>query len=492
MPTVNLSATLGACDAVIIGSRPGRTSASIVSDAIPTAKLKSLEAALKAVNATGKADEVITLPANGAVSAEVIVVVGLGKKSERTRESLRRSVGAGVRALANRKRVAIALPVESATDVDDIATGALLGAYSFTEFKSGKKDDTALTKITIVTKSARTRAFVQAAERATVVADAVNLARDLVNTPPGHLPPAQLVARAKQAAKGLPITIEVLDEKALARKKSGGILAVGQGSANPPRLAIMKYAPRGAKAKLALVGKGITFDSGGLSLKPPQAMETMKCDMGGAAAVIAAVTAIAALGLKVNVTGYLPTAENMPSGTAQRPGDIITMYGGTTVEVLNTDAEGRLILGDALVMACENKPDVIVDAATLTGAQAVALGSRTSGVMGNNDAFRTRVVDVSSRAGEMMWPMPLPADLRPSLDSPVADLANIGDRMGGMLTAGLFLAEFVKPEIPWVHLDIAGPAFNEGAPYGYTPKGGTGAAVRTFISLAEDLAESGA
>jgi leucyl aminopeptidase len=243
-----------------------------------------------------------------------------------------------------------------------------------------------------------------------------------------------------------------------------------------------------ATRQLALVGKGITFDSGGLSLKPAQAMEWMKADMGGAAAVLAAMTAIARLKPAVNVTGWMPLAENMPSGSAQRPSDVITIYGGTTVEVLNTDAEGRLVLADALVRAGEDAPDVIVDAATLTGAQMVALGNRTSAVMANDDTLRDRVHALATAAGDQMWPMPLPPELRASMDSSVADIANMGERYGGMLVAGLFLAEFVPDGTPWAHLDIAGPAFNEGEPFGYTPKGGTGAAVRTFVALAEAAA----
>ena len=214
----------------------------------------------------------------------------------------------------------------------------------------------------------------------------------------------------------------------------------------------------------------------------------MKSDMGGAAAVVCALGAIARLGLPVNVTAWAPLAENMPSGTAQRPSDVLTIYGGKTVEVLNTDAEGRLVLADALVAAGEESPDLIVDVATLTGAQLVALGSRTSAVMANDDAVREQVVGAAGRAGEAMWPMPLPEELRKSMDSEVADIANIGDRYGGMLVAGLFLKEFVGEGQRWAHLDIAGPSFNEGKPYGYTPKGGTGAAVRTLVSLAEELA----
>ena len=213
----------------------------------------------------------------------------------------------------------------------------------------------------------------------------------------------------------------------------------------------------------------------------------MKADMSGAAAVIAAVQAIASLELPIAVTGWVPAAENMPSGTAQRPGDVLTTYGGKTVEVLNTDAEGRLILADALGMAVEESPDLIVDVATLTGAQRIALGSRTAGVMANDDDARNRVIDAADTAGEAMWPMPLPDDLRASLDSATADIANIGDRMGGMLSAGVFLREFVPEDQPWVHIDIAGPAYNDKSPYGYTPKGGTGAAVRTFVELAENM-----
>jgi leucyl aminopeptidase len=241
---------------------------------------------------------------------------------------------------------------------------------------------------------------------------------------------------------------------------------------------------------VVFAGKGITFDSGGLSLKPSKSMEAMKSDMGGAAAVLAALQAVAALGPAVNVVGYLSLAENMPGGGAQRPSDVITIYGGKTVEVLNTDAEGRLVLADALARSAEDSPDLLIDVATLTGAQLVALGSRISGVMANDDGVLSGVVDAAGRAGEAMWPMPLPEELRKGLDSSVADLANVaGERDGGMLVAGLFLREFVPAGVRWAHLDIAGPAFHTGEPYGYTPKGGTGAAVRTLVQVALDVAD---
>jgi leucyl aminopeptidase len=277
---------------------------------------------------------------------------------------------------------------------------------------------------------------------------------------------------------------------------------VGKGSARPPRLVRLDYAPDGARGHVALVGKGITFDSGGLSIKPAAAMEEMKSDMAGAAAVLATVVAAARLGVPVRVSGWLALAENMPSGTAQRPSDVLTIRGGRTVEVLNTDAEGRLVMADAIVAACETGPDLVVDVATLTGAQVVALGRRVSAVMANDDALRERLVRLAGEAGELLWPMPLPPELRASLDSPVADIANIGERFGGMLVAGIFLSEFVgtrpgtgagdEKTIPWAHLDIAGPAFNGKDAHGYTPKGGTGVMVRTLVRLLEDVAAAGA
>ncbi|MFM7146120.1 MAG: leucyl aminopeptidase, partial [Actinomycetales bacterium] len=368
---------------------------------------------------------------------------------------------------------------------------ARLAAYDFTAYKgkgtsgNGGKPVASIVLLVPGPTTAEQRRIVADAN---LIADSVSLARDLVNTPPNALPPATLALAAKQAVEGLPVKVTIWDERTLARQGCGGILGVGQGSANPPRLARLDYSPAGAKRHLILVGKGITFDTGGISIKPAPNMDKMKGDMAGAAAVIAAVQAIAGLKLKVKVTGLIPTAENMPSGSAQRPGDVITMFDGRTVEVLNTDAEGRLILADALGIAVREKPALIIDVATLTGAQLIALGTRTAGVMSNDERARTEVCAAAAKAGETMWPMPLPEDLRASLDSATADIANIGDRNGGMLSAGVFLKEFVPDTQAWVHLDIAGPAFNEQGAYGYTPKGGTGAAVRTFVQVARELA----
>jgi leucyl aminopeptidase len=435
----------------------------------------------------------VRLATFGAIKASSVVVAGLGDAAAVDAEVLRRAAGAAVREAAGSRRVAISLGaagVPGEVGLRAVCEGALLGAYDFTEFRqaslAGRRAP--VEAVTVVVGDAKDKASVAAARRAQIVAAEVAAARDLVNTPPGDLHPLELAEFARDRAARAGCTVEVLDEKALRKGKYGGILGVGQGSANPPRLVRIGYTHPKATRTLAFVGKGITFDSGGLSLKPSASMEWMKSDMAGAAAVAVALTAIARLKLRVNVTGWMPAAENMPSGSAIRPGDVLTMYGGKRVEVLNTDAEGRLVLGDAIVRASEESPDLIVDAATLTGAQLVALGSRTAGVMANDDELRERVCAAAATAGEQVWPMPLPADLRKSIDSDIADIVNTGDRYGGMLVAGLFLKEFVGEGIPWAHMDIAGPSFNNEGAFGYTPKGGTGAAVRTFVQLAEDEA----
>jgi leucyl aminopeptidase len=441
---------------------------------------------------TGDADDVCRIPTMGATGATSVVVVGLGDPKKVDAETLRRAAGNGVRAAAGVRRatttLALSSTVDAATALRAVAEGSLLGAYDFVKFRhaslAGRKEP--VQQVTVAVADPKAKDAVQAQKRADVVSTAVALARDLVNTPPGDLHPADLADIAKTEAGKAGCQVDVMDEKALRKGGYGGILGVGQGSANPPRLVRMGYTHPRATRTLALVGKGITFDSGGISIKPAASMEWMKSDMGGAAAVIGAMTAIARLGLRLNVTGWAPMAENMPSGSAIRPGDVLTMYRGKRVEVMNTDAEGRLILGDAITRAGEEKPDLIVDAATLTGAQIVALGQRTAGVMGNDDDLRNRVIAASERAGEQMWPMPLPADLRKSIDSDTADILNTGDRYGGMLVAGLFLQEFVPDGTPWAHLDVAGPAYNTVDPWGYTPKGGTGVPVRTFVQLAED------
>ncbi|MFB9835679.1 leucyl aminopeptidase, partial [Actinoallomurus acaciae] len=397
------------------------------------------------------------------------------------------AAGVAARALTGLGRAALAFPVRTPEAAEAVAVGGLLGAYAFTGYRAAAGREEPVGELVIVADDA-VRAGIR---RGTVIGQELNRCRDLVNAPANDLTPEAFADAVRAAGEEHGLAVDVLDEKALAAGSYGGILGVGQGSVRPPRLVRIAHTHRDARLRLAFVGKGITYDSGGISLKPVGFNEIMKRDMAGAAAVFAAVVAAARLELPVDVTGWLALAENMPSGSATRPGDVLRMYGGRTVEVLNTDAEGRLVLADALTRAGEDAPDAIVDVATLTAAMKMALGHRMFGVMSGNDAFRDQVVEAARRSGEQAWPMPLPPDLRPSLDSPVADIANIGERMGGGLVAGLFLKEFTPDGTPWAHLDIAGPAFNESAPYGYTPKGGTGAAVRTLVRLAEDAAADG-
>jgi leucyl aminopeptidase len=488
-------------DAIVIGVVKGAEGPVVApgAEAVDKAYDGSLAGVLETLGAAGAEGEVTKLPAPAGFKAPLVVAVGLGAEPEKDAgfdaEALRKAAGVAARALTGAKKAAFALPLTDAADAGAVAEGVLLGAYSFDTYKEGaaasgrgakaKNGKGPLAEAALLGGKPRDRVYKAAIERATAVAEELNRARDLINMPPNDLNPEAFAAVAQAAAKEHGIKVQVLDEKALVKGGYGGILGVGAGSASGPRLVKLSYTSSKADKHLAFVGKGITYDSGGISLKPAGHNETMKCDMSGAAAVFAAVVAAARLGLEVNVTGWLALAENMPSGSATRPGDVLRMYSGKTVEVLNTDAEGRLVLADALWAASEEKPDAIVDVATLTGAMMLALGSRTFGIMANDEAFRSAVHEAAEEVGEPAWPMPLPEHLRKGMDSPTADIANMGERMGGGLVAGLFLREFVGEGITWAHLDIAGPAFNEGGPFGYTPKGGTGTAVRTLVRLAE-------
>ena len=483
-----------AADAIVIAVSKGTDGPEILGSPLSGAALASLKTSMPALGVTGAADQIVRLPGLPETGAQILVLAGLGpvKDGGVSDESLRRTAGAAIRQLAGLKHVLFAIPTTAVSQVSAIAQGAALGAYQYASLHTstkGKQDPVA--KVTIHSTLAKDPQLAAALEHASIVAKAVNATRTLVNEPPSKLYPATFAEAAKDLAKGLPVKVTVFDEKRLLKDGYGGIMGVGQGSSRPPRMVKLEYKSERAVADLALVGKGITFDSGGISIKPGAGMVTMKCDMAGAAAVLNSVLAVAELGMPVNVTGWLCIAENMPSGTAIRPSDVLTIFGGKTVEVLNTDAEGRLVMADGLVAASQEFPDVIIDVATLTGAQVVALGNRTAGVMGD-EGVTAALKAAADRAGELIWPMPLPEELRPSLESPVADMANIGERMGGMMTAAVFLQEFIGKDksgqtIPWAHLDIAGPAFNEAAPYGYTPKQGTGMAVRTLVAYVQDV-----
>ena len=417
-----------------------------------------------------------------------VVVVGLGP-IDVTPEEVRRATGAAVRLVAELaatgpQTVTISLETTEPQVIKGAAEGALLGAYSY---RPATPEAAGVGQVVLVSPNKRADAK-QALDLATVTAKAVITARDWVNTPANRLYPESFAESARTLARDAKVTAEVWDEKALEKEGFGGILAVGGGSERKPRLVKLSYAPRGARFHLALIGKGITFDTGGLNLKPGDGMYTMKTDMAGAAAVLAAVLAIAELGLRIRVTAWAAMAENMPSGASYRPSDVLTMYGGKTVENGNSDAEGRIVMADALARGSQEQPNLVLDVATLTGACMVALGHRVAGLMARDDATADLVLDAAEAAGEQFWQLPIPADARPKLDSLVADIKSTGDRYGGALTAAAFLSEFVPAEIPWAHLDIAGPAFNDGKPYDYTPSGGTGVAVRTLIALAHSLA----
>jgi len=448
-----------------------------------------MAAALGAGHAAGTST---ALPA-AAQDQPRLLVVGLGE-GEPTPEDLRRAAGSGVREAAGLAgegaalSVAVAFGTTVVEELQAVAEGALLGTYSYAPITSAARRPAPVAAVAVVhTGTTRTEDGAEVAVSAPAVAAAVLTAREWVNIPPNLLYPESFAAEVKALVKDVKITVDVLDVAALTKGGYGGLLAVGGGS-SPPRLVRLSYKPRGATRHLALIGKGITFDSGGLNLKPGDSMTTMKCDMAGAAAVLAATHAIARLGLPVEVTAYGALAENLPSDTAYRPSDVLTMYGGTTVENGNSDAEGRLVMADALARAQEDEPDLVIDVATLTGACVVALGDRTAGLMSTDDETADLVLDAAEAAGEDFWQLPIPRETRGKLDSKVADLRSTGtDRSGGALVAAAFLREFVRSGTPWAHLDIAGPAFYDGKPYGYVSPGGTGVAVRTLVALARAL-----
>jgi len=445
---------------------------------------KGLLEALVAVGAKGTEGEVTRL----LIDDHVVTAFGLGDASEIDDEAVRRGVGAAARTLNDVERAAISAEF----GVAPVVEGLLLGGYTYTGLKSQTEVDNdensdaetpQTTEVTVV------RADEAEYNAAVIVAESVNLARDLVNTPANYLYPESYAGVMGEVASTAGLDIEVLDEAALDEQGFGGILSVGRGSSRPPRLVHLTWSPEGASTKVGLVGKGITFDTGGISLKPGSGMEDMISDMGGSAAQLAVIAAAARLELPVRVDAWLPLAENMPSGTATRPGDVITHYGGITSEVINTDAEGRLVLADAVARACEDSPAYLIETATLTGAQLVALGNRTAGVMGS-DELRDLIAETGRGVGEQAWAMPLLEEQEDELKSPIADIRNTHNaRTGGMLFAGLYLSRFVPEDVEWAHIDIAGPAWNGGAPYGYTPKRATGAPVRTIVETLSRLVD---
>lgn len=474
-------------DVVVVGVRETGRGPQLAPGAEDVGKAygRKLRPLLSSLGVTGKAGETHRIPTDKSISGTLLVLVGLGRDLDQV--AVRRGAGAAARAVTNAASVAVALPAGTPELVRAVTEGWLLGGYRYDTYKTKKSEPTAGT-VTILSEVARRKEAEAAFEEAQVLAEAVAVTRDWVNTPAGDLTPPEFARQTVDAVKaaGRKVKVKVLDEDELAELGCGGILGVGGGSDAPPRLVELTYSPRGAKAHLALVGKGITFDSGGYSIKPAASMNEMKSDMGGAAAVIQATIAIARLGLPVKVTAYAAMAENMVSGRAMRPGDVLTMYGGKTVEVLNTDAEGRLVMADALVRATEVDPDVIVDVATLTGHMQIALGDRVAGAMGDEEIVHALLASAET-AGEALWPMPIPDEMGERLQSKIADvLQHDWIRWGGGVRAAAFLREFVDGK-PWGHLDIAGPAYHPGSAYGHVTPGGTGYAVTTLVEYARSL-----
>ncbi|MFM7014027.1 MAG: leucyl aminopeptidase [Actinomycetota bacterium] len=480
---VTVAPTPSKSSANVVGVLNGTKGVTLATSSFDSAFLQELN-----LDQLGVSTEVGDISKTSGPNGSLVALVGLGTKP--SRDEYREIGGSLARELGLSEQLVIDLPINSEAEVLALYEGLLLGSYQFNKYKASAKERK-LSKILILTSLKISKDALVEIE---ILTSAVNLTRDLVNHPANDVYPEVIAKQAKASIKGLPVKIKVWEEKDLIRDGLGGIHAVGKGSVRPPRLVKLEYSPKGAKKSLALVGKGITFDTGGLSLKPAEAMVGMKYDMTGAATVMHALITIASLELPVRATAWLCLAENMPSGGATRPNDVIRIRNGKTVEVLNTDAEGRLVLADGLSMASEEKPDYIVDVATLTGAASIALGHRYSGLMGDDIAVK-KVQNAAEVSGELVWHMPLPEELRPLLNSDIADIANvkIGNRAGGMLVAGIFLREFVGSEDGhkplWAHLDIAGTANNDGAGYGHTPKGATGVILRTLVQLARDIAK---
>ncbi len=443
---------------------------------------------------TGKLYEMAVLHRPQGVGAKRLVVIGGGKRAKFSVVELRRIAGVLVRSLKNKGVRTLALVLESSANKAEVAAaaeGAILGGWEADKYKSDhQKGQKRIDEFSIAVPGGPAGAVTSGIEQGRIVAEAQNFARDLVNEPANKLTPASLADAAREMAAEYGLEFKALDLDAMAELGMGALLGVAQGSSNPPFLVTLAYRPSRTEARdhLALIGKGVTFDTGGISIKPSEGMEKMKYDMAGAAGVIAAMRAIAQLKPRIPVTAYAPLVENMVNGNAQRPGDIVTALSGKTIEVLNTDAEGRLILADALTYATRHGATHLIDAATLTGAIGIALGHHNMGAFTNNEDFLNRFLAAARAAGEKAWQMPMDEDYKEYLKSAFADLPNIGGRHGGSITAAWFLREFADPT-PWIHLDIASTAWLDEAK-GWLSKGPSGVAVRSLTQLALDWSGS--
>lgn len=465
----------GSADALIVGVESDRsfdTAGTWVAESLG----EWLDAYLDDADFSGKPGQVAVVP-GGDLPYRSIVFAGLGDDPDE--ETVRQAAGGAGRAVMRAVTVATSLHLVAGSDSAAVE-GILLGQYRFDRHLSEPKPS----RTESLTLIGADDAAMDAANRGRIIASAVSLARDMVNESPNFKPPTEMAGIAEEMGTRVGLRVKVWDEVEIEAEGLGGLRGVSLGATNPPRLVEMWHEPEGAEAFLAIVGKGIVFDSGGLSIKPAAGMETMKTDMAGAAAVYGAMQAIAELGLPIKVLAIAPITENMPGGAAQRPGDVIAARNGKTIEVLNTDAEGRLVLADGLSLAAEESPDLIVDLATLTGACMIALGDKIAGLFGTVGAAE-QVDAAAEAAGERVWPLPLPSDYRKKIDSDVADMKNTGPRYGGAINAALLLKEFVG-DVPWVHMDIAGPARAAETEH-YVLKGGTGFGVRTLVALADAM-----
>jgi leucyl aminopeptidase len=440
-------------------------------------------------------DLLVTRRQGDRFAADAVLLMGVGPREDFTVDDLRRAMGRSASTARRFGAVATTLPQafgarQAADAVTAAVEGLAMGSYRFDRYLA-KKAEGGVSKLTVV-GGARwdEKAMKAAVKRTAAVMESVAWARDLVNTPAGDLPPMGIAKEAQAMARSVGLTCKVWTAAQLKQGGFGGILGVGKGSVNPPCMIELTYAGAGRATPLALSGKGIAFDSGGLNIKDLKGMETMKEDMAGAASILATMRAIALLKPKLNVIAAIPCSENMPSGSALKPGDVIVHRGGTTSEILNTDAEGRLVLADALAYLTEKKPQLIIDTATLTGSVMIALGERISGAMGNDAGLTAEVIAAGDTVGEPMWELPLFSEYRRHIDSSLADIKNTGERYGGAIGAAWFLAEFVG-ETPWVHLDIAGTAFATSG-HDLGPKGATGVPVRTLVRFLEDRAAAAA
>lgn len=430
----------------------------------------------------------------GRIAAERLVLAGLGKRSELSLNRLRQAAGRAVPYLkaSGAENIVIAtegIDLDAEETAQALTEGAMLGLYRFLKYKT--KDESnhkkEIRNFTLLGSAASVKALQKGALIGEVIAESTAMVRDMVTSPSADMTPTIVAVKARDIAREFGLKLQVLERKQMEKLGMGALLGVAAGSVQPPKFIIIEYRNGGKKPFIALVGKTITFDTGGISIKPPENMDRMKDDMSGGAAVLGAIRCAAALKLPLNIVGLLPATENMPSGSAFKPGDVLRTLSGQTIEIINTDAEGRLILSDALAYACKYKPAVIVDIATLTGACRIALGQEATGMVGTDDKFKQRMRTAGEKTGERVWEMPLWEGYYDLIKSDIADMKNTGGRDGGVITAAALLSKFVE-SYPWVHLDIAATAWTE-KDRPYTPRGATGIGMRLLTQFLRDYAK---